>query len=132
MKTKQIIELLKIQDGVKGNKKQKELFTILSRELRELYSQFGQKDSERHFDAAVKSLRFKWNSISNKIKFGLTDGAWNYFYATYIIGIKKELCPSWVQKKIYEHEQYKIREEKRQEKLARQKEQLQDFYGEEF
>ena len=115
MKAKEIIAQLQIQNGVQ-NKKQKEFFAILIRELNDIYQSFGNKDSERHFDAAVKTLYSKWTSISKKIKMGLTDGLWNYFYATEIIKLKTELCPSWAERKHTEHEKYEERKMKREAK----------------
>ena len=121
MKAKEIIAQLQIQNGVQ-NKKQKEFFAILIKELNDIYQSFGNKDSERHFDAAVKTLYSKWTSISNQIKTGLTDGLWNYFYATEIIKLKTELCPSWAERKHTEHEKYEERKMKREAKrVARAK-----------
>ena len=123
MKTKEIIAHLDIQEGIKG-KKEKEFFTLMETELKDLYAQFGQEDSERHFDAAVKMLRHKWDGVSKKIKWGLSDGSWSYFYATSIIRIKKELCSTWAAKKRTEHEMYELRQAK---KVARQN-RYKDFY----
>lgn len=112
MKTKEIIAQLQIQNGVQ--KKQKEFFATLIKELDDIYQSFENKDSERHFDAAVKILYSKWTSISKQIKTGLTDGLWNFFYATEIIKLKTELCPSWAERKRTEHEKYEARKIKRQ------------------
>lgn len=115
MKPKEIIAQLQIQNGVR-NKKQKEFFDTLIKELNDIYQSFGNKDSERHFDAAVKMLYSKWASISKQIKTGLTDGLWNFFYATEIIKLKTELCPSWAERKRIEHEKYEERKMKREAK----------------
>lgn len=79
MKTKEIIATLQIQNGV-PTKKQKQFFAILVKELEEIYNGFGNKDSERHFDAAVKQLRTKWEAISKQVRYGLSDGLWNFFF----------------------------------------------------
>lgn len=113
MKAKEIISQLQIQNGMK-NKKQKELFSILITELNEVYKSFGNDDSERHFDASVKVLYSKWSSISKQITNGLSDGLWNFFYATEIIKLKKKLCPSWASRKRTEHEKYVERRIKRE------------------
>ena len=111
MKTKEIIAQLHIQNGV-ATKKQKEFFAVLIGELKVTYEGFGNKDSDRHFDAAVKQLRIKWDSISKQIKYGLTDGLWNYFYATEIVKLKNELCPTWAERKRIDHERYEERKRK--------------------
>ena len=115
MKAKEIIAQIQSQNGVQ-NKKQKEFFAILIKELNDIYQSFGNKDSERHFDAAVKTLYSKWASISKQIKTGLTDGLWNFFYATEIVKLKTELCPSWAERKRIEREKYEERRMKREAK----------------
>lgn len=118
MKTKEIIARLQIQDGV-SVKKQKQLFAILVKELEEYYNSFGNKDSERHFDASVKQLRIKWDAISKQIRYGLSDGLWNFFFATEVIKLKETLCPTWKERKDIEHAKYEERKRKREEKQAK-------------
>lgn len=118
MKTKEIISKLQIENGVKG-KKSKEFFAILIKELEDIYNGFGNKDSERHFDAAVKQLRTKWDAISRQVKYGLSDGMWNFFFATEIIKAKETLCPSWKERRDIEHQKYEERKRKREEREAR-------------
>ena len=77
---------------------------------------FGNVDSERHFDAAVKDLYGKWKSISKQIKGGISDGLWNFFYATEIVALKNQLCPTWANRKRTEHERY---EERKRKAIAR-------------
>lgn len=118
MKTKEIITTLQIQGGV-SNKKQKQFFAILVKELEEIYNSFGNKDSERHFDASVKQLRVKWDAISKQIRYGLSDGLWNFFFATEVIKLKETLCPTWKERKDIEHAKYEERKRKREEKQAK-------------
>ena len=118
MKTKEIIASLQIQGGVSA-KKQKQFFAILVKELEEIYNGFGNKDSERHFDAAVKQLRIKWSSISKQVRYGLSDGLWNFFFATEVIKLKETLCPSWKERRDIEHAKYEERKRKREERQAK-------------
>lgn len=113
MKTKEIINHLEIQNGLKG-KKQKEFFAVMIEELEDLYQSFGNEDSERHFNAAVKMLYSKWSSISKQITYGLPEGLWNFFYATEVVKLKNNLCPSWADRKRVEHEKYEERKMKRE------------------
>lgn len=45
------------------------------------------------FENAVRAIHMKWNAINNKTVGQLPDKLWSYFYATVIIGYKKELFP---------------------------------------
>ena len=115
MKTKEIIKEADIQNGV-GFKKQEKFFALMVNELESMYKNFGQKDSEHHFEAATKQLRIKWDSISKQVRYGLHDKLWNYFYATEVIKKKKELCVTWAEKQEREHQKYLARQKKREDK----------------
>lgn len=94
MKPKEIIEQASLYKGF-NRKSQGILFSIMTSELRDTYNRYGVKDSHRHFDAAVKILRSKWDSISMKIPYGLSEGVWRFFYARWVAPMKRELCPTW-------------------------------------
>lgn len=94
MKPKEIIKKAGLEKGFSKNG-QEVFFDLLTEELRESYSHFGVKDSDRHFNAAVKDVRTKWNAISIRIPRGLSDGVWGFFYANWVAPIKEELCPTW-------------------------------------
>lgn len=94
MKPKEIIEQANLSKGF-DKKSQDVFFKIMSDELRAAYASYKVKDSDRHFVAAVKTLRSKWDGISKKIPYGLTDGVWGFFYARYAAPMKEELCPTW-------------------------------------
>lgn len=113
MKTSDIIKSLNLQEGV-NSKSKKALFKILGEELEANYLKYNQEDSDRHFDAAVKDLYNKWKAISNKTKYGLTEGLWNFFYATVVVKLKGKYCPSWAERKRKEDEPYKIRKARRE------------------
>lgn len=114
MKPKEIIEQANLSKGF-SKKNQDVFFKIMSDELLAAYDSYGVKDSDRHFDAAVKTLRSKWDGISKKIPYGLTDGVWGFFYARYAAPMKEELCPTWKKR----NDEW-IR--KRDERLRRKKE----------
>ena len=94
MKPKEIIEKANLHRGF-DKKRQELFFGIMVDELLAVYNSYGVKDSDRHFNAAVKSLRAKWDAISNKIPYGLSDGVWGFFYARYVGPLKEEMCPTW-------------------------------------
>lgn len=113
MKTTDIVRSLNLQEGV-NSKNKKALFKILGEELEANYLKYHQDDSDRHFDAAVKDLHNKWKAISNKTKWGLTDGLWNFFYATVVVKLKGKYCTSWAERKRKENEAYLIRKARRE------------------
>lgn len=94
MKTKEIIEAAGLQNGF-NRKNQQRFFELLVNELLNIYDSFRVKDSDRHFTAAVKILRSKWDGISLKIPTGLSEGTWGFFYAKNLGPLKGELCPTW-------------------------------------
>ena len=123
MKPKEIIKKLGIQNGLKSKKLQDEFLNTMREELAEVYNQFGVKDSDRHFDQAVKQVRSKWDGVSLKITMGINDGLWNFFYAKHVINLKGELCPTWKANQDEEQRKYEERKRKREEKEAKRREQ---------
>lgn len=119
MKTNEIIDNSGISLGVNANNQEK-FFALMVNELESIYNGFGQKDSERHFEASVKQLRVKWDSVSRKIRYGLPDKLWGYFYATEVIKKKRELCVTWAAKQDTEHQKYLERQKKREEKKIKE------------
>lgn len=94
MKTKEIIEKANLTNGF-DKKKQEVFFNLLASELSAAYVSYNVKDSERHFDAAIKTLRSKWDAISIKIPYGLSEGVWKSFYTKWVAPMKEEFCPTW-------------------------------------
>jgi len=123
MKPKEIIKKLGIQNGLKSKRLQDEFLNTMREELAEVYNQFGVKDSDRHFDQAVKQVRSKWDGVSLKIAMGINDGLWNFFYAKHVISLKGELCPTWKAKQDEDQRKYEERKRKREEKEAKRREQ---------
>lgn len=123
MKPKEIIKKLGIQNGLKSKKLQDLFLNTMREELAEVYNQFGVKDSDHHFDQAVKQVRSKWNGVSLKITMGINDSLWNFFYAKHVINLKGELCPTWKAKQDEEKRKYEERKKKREEKERKRQEQ---------
>ena len=51
-------------------------------------------DNIKGFDNAVRCIRMKFDSISNKTLGILPETLWKYFFATVIVKLREELCPS--------------------------------------
>ena len=123
MKPKEYIKKFKFENGYNKDQ-QKDFFADLSRELTSIYESFEKVDDEKSFDNSVNIIMDKWKAISNKIPFGLSDGLWNFFYATNIIPIKNVFCYTFKCRKDREKEIRNKREEnrKKQEEIFRNKE----------
>lgn len=104
MKPKEIIYQSGIVNGVNA-RNQDEFLDLMILELKYAYKEYAKDDSEKHFTAAVKEIRSKWDAISNKIPYGLPEGLWRYFYAR-IMNYKKRVCPTWAKVQEREHEKY--------------------------
>lgn len=94
MKTKEIIQAANLTRGF-DKKRQDVFFDLLTDELLATYDSYRVKDSDRHFNAALKVVRSKWDAISTKIPYGLSEGVWRFFYAKWVAPMKEELCPTW-------------------------------------
>lgn len=114
MKPKEIIKQSMIENGINAKNQDGFLINMLM-ELKHAYQDFAQDDSEQHFNAAIKVVRSKWDAISNKIPYGLSDDLWAYFY-TKAMKLKKQYCPTWAKKQEEEHQKYLQRQERRAEK----------------
>ena len=114
MKPKEIIEKANLTNGF-NKTRQEVFFGIMVDELLAVYYSYRAKDSDRHFDAAIKTLRGKWDAISIKIPYGLSEGVWKFFYATWVAPMKEELCPTWKKRN-------DERVRKREERLRRRQE----------
>lgn len=111
MKPKEIIYQSGIVNGVNA-RNQDYFLDLMMTELKNTYKAFAKDDSEQHFTASVKEIRGKWDAISNKIPFGLSEDLWRYFY-TKIMGYKKRVCPTWAKVQEREHEKYLERQKRR-------------------
>lgn len=113
MKPKEIIYKAGIVNGVNA-RNQDYFLDLMILELKCAYEEYAKDDSEKHFTAAVKETRSKWDAISNKISYGLPEGLWRYFYAR-IMNYKKRVCPTWAKVQEREHEKYLERQKRRKQ-----------------
>lgn len=51
-------------------------------------------DNIKAFNNAIKVVRMKWDAVSRKIAGGLPEKLWNYWWATVVVKIRAELCPT--------------------------------------
>ena len=74
-------------------------------------------DNIKAFDNAVKVVRMKWDAISRKIAGGLPEKLWNYWWATVVVKIRAELCPTEERRRVARQaaRQAEYEERKRQE-----------------
>ena len=96
MKPKEYVEKYGIQDGW-NPKHQKNFLQDLTSELLVMLEYNKAVDNIKGFDNALQTIRQKWDGVSKKIRFGLPEGMWRYFYATVVVKLKEEMCPREVQ-----------------------------------
>lgn len=96
MKPKEFIEKYGIQDGW-NPKHQKNFLQDLTSELIVMLEYNKAVDNIKGFDNALQTIRQKWDGVSKKIRFGLPEGMWRYFYATVVVKLREEMCPREVQ-----------------------------------
>src|SRR5690348_7317118 len=51
------------------------------------------------FKSVIKEIRQKYDSINNKSGGKLTEGLWNYFYATIIVKVRDQLFGEYLRQK---------------------------------
>lgn len=120
MKPKEYIEKYGIQGGW-NPKKQQDFLSDLTSELLAFCEYNKAENNIKGFDNSVKVIRMKWDSISNKIRFGLPEGMWRYFYATVIVKVREELCPADVARREKELEERRAEWERRKKIKEREK-----------
>ncbi len=81
-------------------------------------------DNLKGFDNALRCIRMKFDSISNKTAGVLYEKLWGYFFATVVVKLREELCPKDMEKR------RKLQEEQKKE-WERRKAQR-DFENQEF
>ena len=96
MKPKGFIEKYGIQGGW-NHKHQTNFLQDFTSELIVMLEYNKAVDNIKGFDNALKTIRQKWDAISNKIRFGLPDGMWRYFFATVVVKLREEMCSREVQ-----------------------------------
>lgn len=125
MKPKDYIIKFEIQKGW-NKSKQKEFLNDLTSELLAQLEYCKAENNIKGFDNAFKVIRMKWDSISNKIPFGLPESMWKYFFATVVAPAREQLCPGAMQKRREEaaarraeHERLKAWKRYREEEYRR-------------
>lgn len=113
MKPKEFIEKYGIQGGW-NPRRQTNFLQDFTSELIVMLEYNKALDNIKGFDNALRTIRQKWDAISNKIRFGLPDGMWRYFFATVVVKLRDEMCSREVQLR------KKRAEEKRKEWKTRQ------------
>jgi len=95
MKTKEYIKKYQL-DKIHINKSiSNKMISDLSVEFDEICDKLNIDDNYHKFQSAVKEIRQKWDSISIKSKFMLTETLWNLFYASVICKKRAVLCPTF-------------------------------------
>ena len=92
MKPKEIIKKFGIQEGWR-KELQDDFLSCLTSEFIVFIEYYKAENNVKGFNNAIDVVRMKWDAISNKIRYGLPEELWSYFYATTINNIKKEVCP---------------------------------------
>lgn len=105
MKPKEYLK--KYQLSIKMNQSQFESFlNELMSDLISTCEFVNADDNINKFNHSVDEIRSKWDAISNKVPYGLSEGQWNYFYAKYIVPFRDELCPTWKHQQDIKHQEY--------------------------
>ena len=114
MKPKEFIEKYGIQGGW-NPKHQTNFLQDFTSELIVMLEYNKAVDNIKGFDNALKTIRQKWDAISNKIRFGLPEGMWRYFFATVVVKLREEMCSREVQARKERAEEKRKAWEARQE-----------------
>ena len=129
MKPKEFIEKYGIQGGW-NPKHQTNFLQDFTSELIIMLEYNKAVDNIKGFDNALRTIRQKWDSISNKISFGLPEGMWRYFFATVVVKLREEMCPREVKARKERAEEKRRNWEARQEARRIYEQQWDDFFRE--
>lgn len=110
MKPKDYIEKYSLKSGW-NTKHQTEFLNDFTSELLAFCEYNKALNNLKGFDNALRVVRQKWDSISNKIPKGLPESLWKYFFATTISKIREEMCPEQMQRRRQEAEDRRIQRE---------------------
>lgn len=117
MKTKEYLDKYNLHKGW-NTKIQNEFISDMTSEFEAQLMLNKAEDNIRGFDNALRCIRMKWDSISNKIPYGIPDKLWNYFFATVIAPLREQMCPKEMQRRreIREEKQRRYEERKKWER----------------
>ena len=85
-------------------------------------------DNLKGFDNALRCIRMKFDSISNKTLGVIPEKLWNYFFATIVVKLREELCPKDMKLKREIQERKKKEWEHRKAQRDWEDEQFNDFF----
>lgn len=122
MKTKEYLDKYNLHKGW-NTKIQNEFISDMTSELEAQLMLNKAEDNIRGFNNALRCVKMKWDSISNKIPYGIPEGLWNYFFATVVAPLREQMCPREMKR------QHEIREE-RQRRYEERKKMERDFMEE--
>lgn len=116
MKTKEYLDKYNLHKGW-NTKIQNEFISDMTSELEAQLMLNKAEDNIRGFNNALRCLKMKWDSISNKIPYGIPEGLWNYFFATVVASLREQMCPREMkrQREIREERQRRYEERKKME-----------------
>jgi hypothetical protein len=129
MKPKEYIDKYCIQKGW-DSKHQTNFLQDLTNDLLVMLEYNKAIDNIKGFDNALRTIRQKWDSISNKIRFGLPEGMWRYFFATVVVKLRDEMCSREVQARKEIAEEKRMAWEARQEARRAWEQQWDDLFRE--
>lgn len=116
MKTKEYLDKYNLHKGW-NTKIQNEFISDMTSELEAQMMLNKAEDNIRGFNNALRCIKMKWDSISNKIPYGIPEGLWNYFFATVVAPLREQMCPREMkrQREIREERQRRYEERKKME-----------------
>jgi len=117
MKPKEYIKKYNLIAGWKRSY-QDNFLADLTSELFAFLEMLNAFDNPQKFDNALNMIRNKWDAISNKIPYGLPEGMWRYYYATTVLKIRKETCPTETNRIEREREERRLEYEERKRRQA--------------
>lgn len=129
MKPKEFIEKYGLSGGW-NPKHQNNFLQDLTSELLVMLEYNKAADNIRGFDNALRTIRQKWDGISNKVPNGLPEGMWRYFFATVVVKLREEMCSREVQARKEKSEEKRRAWEARQEARRAWEQQWDDLFRE--
>lgn len=117
MKTKEYLDKYNLHKGW-NTKIQNEFISDMTSELEAQMMLNKAEDNIRGFNNALRCVKMKWDSISNKIPYGIPEGLWNYFFATVVAPLREQMCPREMkrQREIREERQRRYEERRKMER----------------
>lgn len=94
MNSKEYVTHFKLSEKFSKSKGER-LLVALGQEFKERCIKANLDGTEyKDFQNVVNEMRLKFNGISNKVPFGLSEDLWRFFYSTQICVVRDELYPN--------------------------------------